>query len=161
MPAALRLGRLGLFKLKFWLLQPKPTAAPAALTGCAGLLPPPAQLVLWMPAAAARTPLRAFTLCSSADGSTAPLSSPSYSPLLWLPPHLNCFPKALASTTSVISVSLLSVYPSMKARIRYMLQVSTVLVKQPSVWGVHPCCLHLWRSKDTTINWCKRERQGI
>lgn len=95
--------------------------------------------------------------------SLPPLSpSPSFSgPLLSVFLHLNCFPNALTSTTLLISVTLLSVYPSTKARIQSVQQTSTVLAKQASTCSVHLCCLHLWRSREVTINWCKGEPKAI
>lgn len=53
MPAALRLDRFGLFKLKFWLLQHKPTTAHAVLGLCRAASPTSAQL---LPAAALLAP---------------------------------------------------------------------------------------------------------
>lgn len=95
--------------------------------------------------------------------SLPPLSpSPSFfGPLLSVFPHLNCFPNALTSTISPISVTLLSVCPSMKAHIQSVQEVSAVLAKQASICSVHLCCLHLWRSRGVTTNWCKGEPKGI
>lgn len=119
MPAAWRLYRFGLFKLRFWLLQHKPTTAHGSARAVQGCSPTSAQLVSRLPAAAAAAPLSALL---SADGSAAPLprsrmkcslaASSQPNPLLPWPtavrcPHLSFSPSALTSPAALVSVTLL------------------------------------------------------